>query len=71
MLRQGKQQPTLILDMQEFLGIDKALRHALMGQIVNNFAKLSEVDKQLACDQENLEEIKDDPSYSKELKDSI
>ena len=37
------------LDMQEFLGIDKALRR-VQGEIINNTAKLSELDKQLACD---------------------
>ena len=58
------------LDMREFLGIDKALR-SFKGKIVNNLAKLSEVDKQLNRDQEKLEEIKDDFSYSDELKDSI
>ena len=37
------------LDMQEFLGIDKALR-SFKGEIVNNLAKLSELDKQLDRD---------------------
>ena len=40
-------------------------------EIVNNTAKLSELDKQLDHDREKLEEIKDDPSYSEELKDRI
>ena len=58
------------LDMREFLGIDKALRR-VQGEIINNTAKLSELDKQLARDREKLEEIKDDPSYSEELKERI
>ena len=58
------------LDMREFLWIDKALRH-FKGKIVNNLAKLSELDKQLNRDQGKLDEIKDDPSYSEELKDRI
>ena len=33
--------------------------------------KLSELDKQLACNWGNLEEIKGDPSYSEELKNRI
>ena len=33
--------------------------------------KLSELDKQLDRDRGKLEEIKDDPSYSEELKDRI
>ena len=37
------------LDMREFLGIDKALR-SFKGEIVNNLAKLSELDKQLDRD---------------------
>ena len=36
-------------DMREFLGIDKALRR-VQGKIINNTAKLSELDKQLAHD---------------------
>ena len=35
------------LDMEEFLGIDKALRR-VQGEIINNTAKLSELDKQLS-----------------------
>ena len=58
------------LDMREFLGIDKALRR-VQGEIINNTAKLSELDKQLARDRGKLEEIKDDPSYSEELKERI
>ena len=58
------------LDMQEFLGIDRALTR-FNGEIANKLAKLSKLDKQLAHDWEKLEEIKDDPSYSKELKASI
>ena len=34
-------------------------------------AKLSELDKQLDCDRGKLEEFKDDPSSSEELKDRI
>ena len=58
------------LDMQEFLGIDKALRR-VQGEIINNTAKLSELDKQLDRDRGKLKEIKDDPSYSEELKERI
>ena len=65
-----KQQPNTDLDMWEFLGIDKALRR-VQGEIINNAAKLSELDKQLDRDQGKLEEIKDDPSYSEELKERI
>ena len=58
------------LDMREFLGIDKALRR-VQGEIINNTAKLSELDKNLARDREKLEEIKNDPLYSEELKNRI
>ena len=69
--QQGKQQPTLILTCENFSRIDKALR-SFKGEIVNNLAKLSEVDKQLNRDRrKKLEEIKDDSSCSDELKDSI
>ena len=58
------------LDMQEFLGINKTLKR-VQGVIVNNLAKLFELDKQLDRDQGKLKEIKDDSSYSEELKDRI
>ena len=58
------------IDMKEFLGIDKALRR-VQGEIINNTAKLSEIDKELASDREKLEEIKNDPLYSEELKNRI
>ena len=58
------------LDMREFLGIDKALRR-VQGELINNTSKLSELDKKLARDREKLEEIKNDPSYSEELKNRI
>ena len=58
------------IDMREFLGIDKALRR-VQGEIINNTAKLSELDKKLARDREKLDEIKNDPSYSEELKNRI
>ena len=58
------------LDMREFLGIDKALRR-VQGEIINNTAKLSELDKKLARDREKLDEIKNDPLYSEELKNRI
>ena len=58
------------LDTREFLGIDKALR-CVQGEIINNTAKLSELDKQLAREQEKLEQIKDNPAFSAELKETI
>ena len=41
------------------------------GEIINNVAILSGLDKQVDCDRGKLKEIKDDPSYCDELKDSI
>ena len=58
------------LDMREFLAIDRALQR-VQGEIRNNLGKLSELDQQLAKDREKLEEIKDDCSYSDELKERI
>ena len=58
------------LDMREFLGIDKALGR-VQREIIHNTAKLSELDKKLARDQGKLEKIKDNPSYSEELKETI
>ena len=50
--------------------MDKALRR-VYGEIINNAAKVSELDKQLDCDRGKLEELRDDPSYSEELKNRI
>ena len=70
MLLQEKQQQTLTSICENFSGIDKALRR-VQGEIINNTAKLFELDKQLACDWEKLVEIKDDLSYSEEQKAKI
>ena len=40
-------------------------------RLVNNAAKLSKLDKQLARDREKLEKINDNSSYSEELKARI
>ena len=44
------------LDMREFLGIDKALRR-FKSAVVNNLAKVLELDKQLDCNWRKQEEI--------------
>ena len=69
-MQQEKQQLILTLICENSFGIDKALRR-VQGEIVNNAAKLSELDKQLDRDRGKLKEIKDDPSYSEELKERI
>ena len=58
------------LDMREFLGIDKALTR-ISGELANNVSKLTEIDEHLKREHTKLDEIKDDPSYSENLRDRI
>ena len=53
------------LDMREFLGIDKALQ-SIQGELVNNTLKLTEINKRIERDTKNLEEVKNDSSYTDE-----
>ena len=57
------------LDMREFLGIDKALQ-SINGELRNNTAKLSELDKRIKRDTAKLKEIEDNPEgFSEEQKE--
>ena len=57
------------LDMREFLGISKALQ-SINGELRNNTAKLSELDKQIKRDTAKLKEIEDNPEgFSEEQKE--
>ena len=65
------------LDMREFLGISKALQ-SINGELRNNTAKLSELDKRIKRDTAKLKEIEDNPEgfpeeqkelYKKRLQD--
>ena len=65
------------LDMREFLGISKALQ-SINGELHNNTAKLSELDKRIKRDTAKLKEIEDNPEgfsekqkelYKKRLQD--
>ena len=53
------------LDMQEFLGIDKALQ-SIQGELVNNTSKLTEINKRIEKDTKKLEEVKNYPTYTDE-----
>ena len=44
------------LDMQEFLGIDKALQ-SIQGELLNNTSKLTEINKRIKRDTKKLEEV--------------
>ena len=56
------------LDMREFLGISKALQ-SINGELRNNTAKLSELDKRIKRDTAKLQEIEDNPEgFSEEQK---
>ena len=53
------------LDMREFLGINKALQ-SMLGELLNNTSKLTEIDKRIKKDTKKLKEAEDDPTYSDE-----
>ena len=53
------------LDMREFLGIDKALQ-SIQGEPVTNTLKLTETNTRIERDTKNLEEVKNDSSYTDE-----
>ena len=57
------------LDMQELLGINKALQ-SIQGELLNNTSKLTEINKCTKRDIKKLEEVENDPSYSDEQKQS-
>ena len=56
------------LDMREFLGSDKALQ-SIHGELVNNTSKLTKIDKHIKRVTKNLEEVKNDPTYTDEQRE--
>ena len=57
------------LDMRDFLGISKALQ-SINGELRNNTAKLSELDKRIKRDTAKLKEVEDNPeAFSEEQKE--
>ena len=61
--REGSQNTSL--EMQEFLGIDKALQ-SIRGELLNNTSKLTEIGKRIKRDTKKLEEVENDPTYTVE-----
>ena len=55
------------LDMQKFLGIEKALQ-SIQGELLNNTSKLTEINKRIKRYTKKLEEVENDPAYSDEQK---
>ena len=55
------------LNMRELFGIDKALQ-SIQGELLNNTAKLKEINARIERDTKKLEEVKDNPTYSNEQK---
>ena len=53
----------MLLDMREFLGINKALQD-INGEFLNNMSKLTEIEKRIQRDTKKLEETENDPAYS-------
>ena len=52
-----------VIDMQEFLGVDKALQ-SMQGELLNNTSKLTKINKRIKRDTKMLEEVENDPTYS-------
>ena len=55
------------LDMQEFLGTNKALQK-IQGELLNNTSKLTEINKRIKRGTKKLEEVENNPTYSDEQK---
>ena len=53
------------LDMRNILGIDKAL-WSIMGEVLNNTSKLTEINECIKRDTKKLKELENDPTYSDE-----
>ena len=53
------------LDMQELLGINKALQ-GIQGEFLNTMSKLAEIDKHIKRDTKKLKEVENDPAHSDE-----
>ena len=51
------------LDMQELLGIDKALQ-CIQGDLLNNTTKVTEINKRIKKDIKKLKEVENDPTDS-------
>ena len=49
------------LDMQEFLGIDKAIQ-SIQGELLSNTSKLTEINKHIKRDTKKLEKVENDPT---------
>ena len=54
-------------DMQDFLGIDKALQ-STQDELINNTSKLTEINKSIKRDTKKLQKTENDPTYSDEQK---
>ena len=53
------------LEMQEFLGINKALQR-IQGELLNNSSKLTEINKSIKRNIKKLDEVENNPTYSDE-----
>ena len=53
------------LDKRELLGIDRALQ-SIQGELLNNAAKLTEINKRIERDTKKLQEAENGPTYSDE-----
>ena len=54
-----------LLDMREFLGIDKTLQ-SIRGELLNNSSKLTEINQHIKRDAKKLEEVENHPTHTVE-----
>ena len=54
-----------LLDMREFLGIDKTLQ-SIRGELLNNSSKLTEINQHIKRDTKKLEEVENHPTHTVE-----
>ena len=53
------------LDIQKFLGIDKALQN-IQGELLHHTSKLTEINNRIKKDTKKLEQVENDPAYTDE-----
>ena len=59
-----------VLGMQHFLGVDKTLQ-SIQGELLNNYSKLTEINKPIKRDTKRLNEVENGPTYSDEQRQQM
>ena len=59
-----------VLGMRHFLGVDKTLQ-SIQGELLNNYSKLTEINKLIKRDTKRLNEVENGPTYSDEQRQQM